>query len=237
MRFISYRTRSQSRTARAHRGYDLWRTSYTFHTGRFWTSRIWGYGIHSTSILVWGRLGTLVLYAEWCCVRTESCGSFRLRKQEQETSYGSCAFVKSMNVDRLWVLYLCCFEWFCWGKSYTFHTECFWTSRIRSYSIHSTPYQSQICNGVPRQFRSCLKWRSRAYKPRREGCSLEDKDEFSVDNPGALFRKSVSNNIDFRNSTPGVVYGKLRYLWFWVILLRVWWKSSVWNSHEVVLTC
>ena len=25
--------------------------------------------------------------------------------------------------------------------------------------------QIQICNGVPRQFESCLKWRSQAYKP------------------------------------------------------------------------
>ena len=36
--------------------------------------------------------------------------------------------------------------------------------------------QIQICNGVPWQFGSCLKWRSRAYKPRR-ACSLEDEDE------------------------------------------------------------
>ena len=35
--------------------------------------------------------------------------------------------------------------------------------------------------------------------------------EFSVCNPGALFRKSLSNNIDFLNSAPGVLYGKLWY--------------------------
>ena len=29
-------------------------------------------------------------------------------------------------------------------------------------------------------------------------------------NPGALFRKSLSNNIDILNSTPGVVCGKLQ---------------------------
>ena len=34
--------------------------------------------------------------------------------------------------------------------------------------------------------------------------------EFSVCNPGALFRKSLSNNIDFMNSASGVVYEKLR---------------------------
>ena len=27
----------------------------------------------------------------------------------------------------------------------------------------------QNCNGVPWQFESCLRWRSRAYKPQREG--------------------------------------------------------------------
>ena len=35
--------------------------------------------------------------------------------------------------------------------------------------------------------------------------------EFSTHNPRALFRKSLSNNIDFFNSAPGVVYGKRRY--------------------------
>ena len=30
--------------------------------------------------------------------------------------------------------------------------------------------QIQICSGVKQQFGSCLKWRSRAYKPQREGC-------------------------------------------------------------------
>ena len=37
----------------------------------------------------------------------------------------------------------------------------------------------------------------------------ETLPEFSVYNPGALFRKSLSNNIDFLNSAPGVVHGKL----------------------------
>ena len=36
------------------------------------------------------------------------------------------------------------------------------------------------------------------------------QQEFSVHNPGALFRKSLSNNIDFLNTAPGVVYGKLQ---------------------------
>ena len=36
--------------------------------------------------------------------------------------------------------------------------------------------------------------------------------EFSVYNPGALFRKSLSSNIDFLNSAPGVIYRKLRYM-------------------------
>ena len=34
--------------------------------------------------------------------------------------------------------------------------------------------------------------------------------EFSIYNPRALFRKSLSNNIDFLNSASGVVYGKLK---------------------------
>ena len=34
--------------------------------------------------------------------------------------------------------------------------------------------------------------------------------EISEHNPGALFRKSVYNNIDFLNSAPGVVF---RNLW------------------------
>ena len=40
---------------------------------------------------------------------------------------------------------------------------------------------------------------------------MHDVPEFSVYNPGALFIKSLSNNIDFLNSAPGVVYEKLRY--------------------------
>ena len=32
--------------------------------------------------------------------------------------------------------------------------------------------------------------------------------EFSLYNPGILCRKFLSNNIDFLNSAPGVVYGK-----------------------------
>ena len=35
--------------------------------------------------------------------------------------------------------------------------------------------------------------------------------EFSIHNPGALLKKSLSKNIDFLNSAPGVVYRKLRY--------------------------
>ena len=37
-----------------------------------------------------------------------------------------------------------------------------------------------------------------------------DELEVSVYNPDALFRKSPSNNTDFLNSAPGVVYGKLQ---------------------------
>ena len=39
-------------------------------------------------------------------------------------------------------------------------------------------------------------------------CFLRILREFSVYNPGALFRKSLSDNIDFLTSAPGVVYGK-----------------------------
>ena len=36
--------------------------------------------------------------------------------------------------------------------------------------------------------------------------------EFSVYNPRALFRTSLSNSIDFLNSAPGVIYRKLQYI-------------------------
>ena len=39
--------------------------------------------------------------------------------------------------------------------------------------------------------------------------------EFSIYNPRSLFRKSLSNNFDFLNNGPGVVYGKL---WYCVVL-------------------
>ena len=51
---------------------------------------------------------------------------------------------------------------------------------------------------------------------RRSICFMADLliPEFSVYNPGALFRKSPSDNIDFLNCAPGVVYGKLWHVVF-----------------------
>ena len=55
---------------------------------------------------------------------------------------------------------------------------------VSMLAVHPGPYiqatgvkvsvtaQIQVCNGVSRQFGSCLKWRSRANKPRREGWRL-----------------------------------------------------------------
>ena len=42
-------------------------------------------------------------------------------------------------------------------------------------------------------------------------CTPGHVPEFSIYNPEALFRKCLSNNIDFLNSAPGVVYAKLPY--------------------------
>ena len=45
--------------------------------------------------------------------------------------------------------------------------------------------------------------------------------------PWALFRKSVSNNIDFLNSGPGVVFGKLSC----IVMANLRWKTT----HELML--
>ena len=57
--------------------------------------------------------------------------------------------------------------------------------------------------------------------------------EFSVHNPGALFRKSLSNNIDFLNSTPGVVYGKLLYCHFMIGILQ---QYTPYNANTIRIT-
>ena len=43
---------------------------------------------------------------------------------------------------------------------------------------------------------------------------------FHIYNPGALFRKSLFNNIDFLNSALEVVYGKLRYCLLFILLAK-----------------
>ena len=60
------------------------------------------------------------------------------------------------------------------------------------------------------------KWRSAPAKIVKSDCISVQHNipEISEHNPGALFRKSLSNNIDFLNSGPGVVFRNLQYLFF-----------------------